>query len=60
MATYTVIPRPLSRGFNVLVVGDNGARQTMLNFQTEAEAQSWIDADMKLDARWASTEWGLP
>jgi hypothetical protein len=51
MATYTIIRRIGDVGFDVSVVGSDGARQTILNFQTEVEAEAWIVQDEQLD-RW--------
>ena len=53
MATYTIVRRIGDVGFDVSVVGSDGARQTILNFQTEAEAEAWIVQDGRLD-RWRS------
>jgi hypothetical protein len=55
MATYTVTPQANGRGFQILVVGTNGTRQTMLGFATEAEANEWIASDEALDAGWIWT-----
>jgi hypothetical protein len=44
MATYTVIPKP-DRTFDVAIVGNDGARQTLLGFDTQADAQAWIAHD---------------
>ncbi|HEY1412364.1 MAG TPA: hypothetical protein VGF36_09490 [Rhodopila sp.] len=44
MATYTVIPTA-DRTFRVAIVGDDGARQTLLGFATQAEAEAWITWD---------------
>ena len=33
----------------VYVIGSDGARQTMLGFETEADAQSWIENDKARD-----------
>ena len=45
MATYTIIPQPAERGFNIEIIGANGTRQTLLGFATEADAEAWIAAD---------------
>ena len=50
MATYTISPRSNQAGFDVAVIGDDGARQTMLGFQTKAEAEAWIDEDKRREA----------
>jgi len=44
MATYTLIPNP-GQAFHVAIVGNDGARQTLLGFETEADAQAWIARD---------------
>jgi hypothetical protein len=44
MPTYTVIPQT-DQTFHVAIVGDDGARQTVLGFQTEADAAAWIARD---------------
>jgi hypothetical protein len=43
MATYTIVPR--GDQFDVSVVSRNGARQTILGFSTQAEAEAWISHD---------------
>jgi hypothetical protein len=42
MATYTIIPKVDQTGFDVVIVGNDGARQTLLGFETQADAQAWI------------------
>jgi hypothetical protein len=44
MPTYTVIPQA-DRTFHIAIVGDDGARQTILGFQTESDAAAWIVRD---------------
>jgi hypothetical protein len=44
MSTYTLIPSA-DQTFHVAIVGDDGARQTILGFQTEADAAAWIARD---------------
>jgi hypothetical protein len=44
MPTYTVIPQA-DQTFHVAIVGNDGARQTILGFQTEADAAAWIARD---------------
>lgn len=46
MATYTVIPKA-DQTFHVAIVGNNGARQTLLGFETLADAQAWIVQDRR-------------
>lgn len=50
MATYTVIPKVDHTGFHVAIVGSNGVRQTMLGFETRADAEAWILRDKWLSA----------
>jgi hypothetical protein len=44
MATYTLIPNA-GPTFHVAIVGNNGARQTLLGFETDTEAEAWIAWD---------------
>ena len=44
MATYTLIPNA-GQTFHVAIVGNNGARQTVLGFETDTEAEAWIAWD---------------
>ena len=46
MATYE-ISSALDRGFDVKVVGDDGARQTVLGFPTWEIAEAWIHEDQR-------------
>jgi hypothetical protein len=50
MTTYTIIPNGDGTGFNISIVGADGARQTMLGFESEAEAKAWILQDKRLSA----------
>jgi antibiotic biosynthesis monooxygenase (ABM) superfamily enzyme len=47
MPTYTIVPGSDGHGYRIDVVGENGARHTMLGFDTEAEAEQWIEADKR-------------
>ena len=49
MTTYTIIPAQDGSGFNIGIAGSNGARQTMLGFASEAEAEAWINHDRRLN-----------
>jgi hypothetical protein len=49
MATYTLISRP-DGGYDIQIVGADGAHQTMLGFSTEADANVWITQDKRLAA----------
>jgi hypothetical protein len=44
MPTYTVTPHA-DQTFHVAIVGNDGARQTILGFPTEADAAAWIAWD---------------
>ena len=46
MAKYE-ISSEIDRGFNVKIVGDDGARQTMLGFPTREAAEAWIVDDRR-------------
>jgi hypothetical protein len=48
MAKYTIHPGEGGVGFEISVISDNGAKQTMLGFKTVAEADAWIAEDMRL------------
>jgi hypothetical protein len=47
MSTYTITPNSDGSGFNIGIAGSNGARQTMLGFESEAEAEAWILQDKR-------------
>jgi hypothetical protein len=49
MTQYTILPHDDGSSFNIGVAGSNGARQTVLGFASEAEAEAWIDQDKRLD-----------
>jgi hypothetical protein len=49
MATYTIVPRQSQAGYKVDVVDSDGVRHSMLGFDTEAEAQAWVDADEEVE-----------
>jgi hypothetical protein len=46
MPAYTVIPQT-DKTFRVAIVGDDGARQTLLGFPTQADAEEWIVRDRR-------------
>jgi len=50
MTSYTIIPNGAGTGFNISIVGSDGARQTMLGFESEEEAEAWITQDRRLSA----------
>ena len=45
MTTYTIIPKADHTGFHVAIVCTDGVRQTILGFQTQADAEAWISRD---------------
>jgi hypothetical protein len=47
-ATYTVIADLDQTSFHVAVLGDDGTRQTLLGFETHADARAWIAYDKGL------------
>jgi hypothetical protein len=49
MTTYSIIPTADGSGFNIGVVGNDGARHTMLGFESMAEAEAWILRDKRLN-----------
>jgi hypothetical protein len=49
MTTYIIIPTDNGASFNIGIAGADGARQTMLGFTSEAEAQAWISQDKRLN-----------
>lgn len=49
MTIYKIIPNADGTGFNIGIAGSDGARQTMLGFETEAEAEAWIIQDKRLN-----------
>jgi hypothetical protein len=57
MATYAIVPpKQQQGGYLVQVIGDDGARQTMLGFDSEEQAKAWIEADRQRDARQVPAE----
>lgn len=48
MNKYDIATRADGTGFDVHIVAYNGARQTILGFATESEAQVWIAQDQRL------------
>jgi hypothetical protein len=49
MSVYTVEPHGDGCSFDVKVVGQSGARHTILGFCIEAEAEAWIESDKRFD-----------
>jgi hypothetical protein len=50
MTTHTIIPKVDQTGFDVAIVGNNGVRQTLLGFETQADAEAWIAWDKRPSA----------
>ena len=50
MTKYTIIPKVDQTGFDVAIVGNDGARQTLLGFETQADAEAWIAWDKRPSA----------
>jgi hypothetical protein len=48
MTTYSIVPNGDATGFNISIAGSDGTRQTMLGFESEAEAEAWIVQDKRL------------
>jgi hypothetical protein len=49
MNSYRISVHPDGSGNDVHIIGSDGARQTVLGFETEAAAQTWIVADQARD-----------
>jgi hypothetical protein len=49
MATYMIIPRSAGDGFDIGIVGARGERQTILGFESQADAEAWISRDRHLE-----------
>ncbi len=45
MATYTISSETERGSFDVAIVGNDGARQTVQGFKTYAAAEAWIAED---------------
>ena len=48
MTKYTIQPSGDGAGFNISIAGSDGARQTLLGFESEAAAEAWILQDKRL------------
>jgi hypothetical protein len=48
MTKYSITPNGDGTGFNISIAGSDGTRQTMLGFESEAEAEAWIVQDRRL------------
>ena len=49
MSIYTIVHQEQQLGYRVDVVSDEGSRHSVLGFDTEAEAEAWIEADRRLE-----------
>jgi hypothetical protein len=47
MTKYRIIPKVDQTGFDIAIVGNDGARQTLLGFETQADAEAWIAWDKR-------------
>ena len=56
MTKYNVHPGEDDTGFDISIISDNGARQTVLGFRTVAVADAWIAEDKRLTALANETE----
>ena len=50
MTKYRFIPKVDQTAFDVAIVGNDGARQTLLGFETQADAEAWIVWDKRPSA----------
>jgi hypothetical protein len=50
MTVYSIHPAQNGSGFEISIVSDNGARQTILGFETVAAVDAWIAEDKRLTA----------
>lgn len=49
VAIYAVSPHPDGQSYDVQIVGTDGSQQTMLGFENEGFAQTWIAIDQVRD-----------
>ena len=49
MSVYTIVHRERQTGYRVDVIGDDGSRNSVLGFDTEADAEAWIEADKQME-----------
>ncbi len=55
MSTYRIVLRQRQPGYRVDIVSNDGTRHSVLEFETEADAQAWVQVDQGLEAfRYAS------
>ena len=48
MQTYMIVDRDDGAGYNVKLMDAIGVHHTILGFETEAEAQIWIEQDRRM------------
>ena len=53
MQTYMIVGRDDGAGYNVELTDAIGVHHTMLGFETEAEAQVWIEQDQRVSIGFA-------
>jgi hypothetical protein len=51
MTIYTIVPTSDGSGFQIGVAGSDGARHTMLGFESLEDAEAWIRQDKRLNGR---------
>lgn len=49
MADYHISPSANGDNFDVRIVGTNGARQTVLGFASQGDAEAWVAQDKRLN-----------
>ena len=49
MSSYAITVRGDQAGFDVEIVARDGVRQTMVGFETQADAEAWIVRDAQLN-----------
>lgn len=49
MADYHISPNGNGDSFEIRIVGANGARQTVLGFATQRDAEAWVAQDKRLN-----------
>ena len=47
MVTYAIAARSGRDGFDIEIVGRDGAHQTMRGFKTQEDAEAWVVEDVK-------------
>jgi len=47
MADYQITPN--GDGYDIRIIGGNGARQTVLGFASQSDAEAWVAQDKRLN-----------